>query len=266
MAKTKFEEMFDRLPANIKETSVLRNSSKKVLAALLELLLHSEARESGIIFCGNSLLRKLSGINENILLPAIDQLIDYDLISRKVGKARKEGEKGLASEYIINFKKLKEPLIEKTFDDLFGDYIDNESSETPINPAITITNSISTPISNTISTLISNSMSTSTENTTPIENTSSSSIQNQEQVQVKLGIPTSQKELMDYFKDRMEKECKDKNLDELNEIQEFLKNELDSFNEINGYQNVYRFFIVPSMNKKREKLQDKEFERFITGI
>ena len=260
MAKTKFEEMFDRLPANIKETSVLRNSSKKVLAALLELLLHSEARESGIIFCGNSLLRKLSGINKDKLRPAIDQLIDYDLISRKVGKARKEGEKGLASEYIINFKKLKEPLIEKTFDDLFGEYTDDKSSETPINPAITITSSIS----NTIP--ISNIMSTSTENTTPIENTSSTIIQNQEQVQVKLGIPTNQKELMDYFKDRMEKECKDKNLDELNEIQESLKDELDSFNEINGYQDVYRFFIVPSMNKKREKLQDKEFERFITGI
>ena len=166
----------------------------------------------------------------------------------------------MASEYIINFKKLKEPLIEKTFDDLFGDFVDDKSSETPINPAITITSSIS----NTIP--ISNTMSTSTENTTPIENTSSTIIQNQEQVQVKLGIPTSQKELMDYFKDRMEKECKDKNLDELNEIQEFLKNELDSFNEINGYQDVYRFFIVPSMNKKREKLQDKEFERFITGI
>jgi len=262
MEKTKFEEMFDRLPANIKETEVLRFQSKKVLAALLELLLHSEARKSGIIFCGNSLLRKLSGINENKLLPAIDQLIDYDLISRKIGKTRKEGEKGMASEYIINFQKLKEPLVEKTFDDLFGEYTDDKSSETPINPAITITSSIS----NTNSTLISNSMSTSTENTIPIENTSSTSIQNQEQVQVKPGIPTSQKELMDYFKDRMEKECKDKNLDELNVIQEFLKNELDSFNEINGYQDVYKYFIVPSMKKKREKLQDKEFERFITGI
>ena len=250
MEKTKFEEMFDRLPANIKETSVLRNSSKKVLAALLELLLHSEARESGIIFCGNSLLRKLSGINENILLPAIDQLIDYDLISRKVGKARKEGEKGLASEYIINFKKLKEPLIEKTFDDLFGDFVDEESPETPINPAITITNTISNTSS--ISTLISN--------------TNSTIIQNQEQVQEQPEIPTSYSDLIEYFKDRMEIECKDKNLDELNVIQEFLKNELDSFNEIRGYKDVYSHFIVPSMNKKREKLQDKEFERFITGI
>ena len=276
MAKTKFEEMFDRLPANIKETSVLRNSSKKVLAALLELLLHSEARESRIIYAPNHRLRKLSGIDAKELLPAIQQLIDYDLISRKVGKAWKEGEKGLASEYIINFKKLKEPLVEKTFDDLFGDYIDNESSETPINTTIAITtttsntisntSSISTPISNTNSNSISNSISTSTENTIPIENKSSSSIQNQEQVQDKPGKPTSQKELMDYFKDRMEKECKGKNLDELNEIQEFLKNELDSFNEIKGYKDVYKYFIVPSMNKKREKLQEKEFERFITGI
>ena len=272
MAKTKFEEMFDRLPANIKETSVLRNSSKKVLAALLELLLHSEARESGIIFCGNSLLRKLSGINENILLPAIDQLIDYDLISRKVGKARKEGEKGLASEYIINFKKLKEPLIEKTFDDLFGDFVDEESPETPINPAITITNTISntntisTPISNTNSTLISNSMSTSTENTTPIENTSSTIIQNQEQVQEQPEIPTSYSDLIEYFKDRMEIECKDKNLDELNVIQESLKDELDEFNEIRGYKNVYNFLIKPSMEKKKEKLMDKELEKCLTSV
>ena len=268
MAKTKFEEMFDRLPANIKETSVLRNSSKKVLAALLELLLHSEARESGVIYAPNYRLRKLSGIDAKELLPAIQQLIDYDLISRKVGKARKDGEKGMASEYNINFKKLKEPLVEKTFDDLFGDFIDDESSETPINTAITITNtsSISIPISNTNSTLISNPMSTSTENTIPIENTSSTIIQNQEQVKNKPGIPTSYHDLIEYFKDRMEIECKDKNLDELNAIQKSLKDELDSFNEINGYKDVYRYFIVPSMNKKREKLQDKEFERFITGI
>ena len=250
MAKTKFEEMFDRLPANIKETDVLGDESKKVLAALLELLLHSEARISGIIFCGNSLLRKLSGINKDKLRPAIDQLIDYDLISRKVGKARKEGEKGMASEYIINFKKLKEPLIEKTFDDLFGDFVDEESPETPINPAITITNTISNTSS--ISTLISN--------------TNSTIIQNQEQVQEQPEIPTSYSDLIEYFKDRMEIECKDKNLDELNVIQESLKDELDSFNEIRGYKDVYRYFIVPSMNKKREKLQDKEFERFITGI
>ena len=64
----------------------------------------------------------------------------------------------------------------------------------------------------------------------------------------------------------MEKECKDKYLDELNEIQESLKDELDSFNEIKGYKNVYRWLIVPSMEKKKEKLITKEFEECITRV
>ena len=100
MEKTKFEEMFDRLPSNIKETEVLRFTSKKVLAALLDLLIHSDAKESGIIFCQNERLIRLAGIGKNGLLPAIQQLIDYDLISRVVGKGE-----GIASEYRINFKR-----------------------------------------------------------------------------------------------------------------------------------------------------------------
>jgi len=156
MAKTKFEEMFDRLPSNIKETEILRLSSKKVLAALLELLLHSDAKGSRIIYCQNSRLRKISGINSNELLSSIEQLIDYDLITRKVGKA-----KGEASEYTINFKKLKEPLVEKTFDDLFNDFFeDTKSLEKPINTPITIP--ITTTITNTISNSITNTKTTST--------------------------------------------------------------------------------------------------------
>lgn len=257
MAKSKFEEMFDRLPSNIKETEILRLSSKKVLAALLELLLHSEARESRVIYAPNSRLRKLSGISSNDLLPSIQQLIDYDLITRKVGKVRKEGEKGEASEYIINLKKMKEPLVEKTFDDLFSEFLeDEESIEMPINTAITTT------ISNTTSTLTTtpNSISSSTINST------STSSQIQEQNQMKLERPSSYSDLQKYFIQRMEKECKDKNLDELNEIQESLKDELDSFNEIYGYKNIYRYLIIPSMEKKREKLLEKEFEECITRV
>ena len=167
MAKTKFEEMFDRLPSNIKETEILRLPTKKVLAALLELLLHSEARESRVIYAPNARLRKLSGISSNDLLPSIEQLIDYDLITRKVGTVRKEGEKGEASEYTINIKKLKEPLVEKTFDDLFSEFLDDEESqEMPINTAITTTtsNSITTTTSITTSNSIENTNTTSTAN------------------------------------------------------------------------------------------------------
>lgn len=163
MAKTKFEEMFDRLPSNIKETEILRLPTKKVLAALLELLLHSEARESRVIYAPNARLRKLSGISSNDLLPSIEQLIDYDLITRKVGTVRKEGEKSEASEYTINIKKLKEPLVEKTFDDLFSEFLEEEESlEMPINTAITTTTSITT------------STTTSTSSTSSIESTTSS--------------------------------------------------------------------------------------------
>ena len=164
MAKTKFEEMFDRLPSNIKETEILRLPTKKVLAALLELLLHSEARESRVIYASNARLRKLSGISSNDLLPSIEQLIDYDLITRKVGTVRKECEKSEASEYTINMKKLKEPLVEKTFDDLFSEFLeDEESLEMPINTAITTTITTSTTTSTTNS--IESTTSTTTSST-----------------------------------------------------------------------------------------------------
>lgn len=163
MAKTKFDEMFDRLPSNIKETDILRLPTKKVLAALLELLLHSDARESRVIYASNARLRKLSGISSNDLLPSIEQLIDYDLITRKVGTVRKEGEKSEASEYTINMKKLKEPLVEKTFDDLFSEFLEEEESlEMPINTAITTTTSIATSTSTTTSIATSSTTSTST--------------------------------------------------------------------------------------------------------
>lgn len=266
MTKDKFEEMFDRLPTNIKETELLELEAKKVLAALLELLLHSEARESRIIYCGNARLRQLSGIDKNKLQPSIYQLIDYDLITRKKGKVWKEGENKEASEYVINFKKLKEPLVKKTFDDLYSEFLDEDKSlEMPINPTITtsITNSMSTSTLTTNSSSITNS--TSIENSSSTENTNTISLQNQEQSQVELERPNNYRDLMEYFKKRMIEECKDKNLDELNEIQESLKDELDSFNEINGYKNIYRYFIIPSIEKKKEKLLTKEFEECLTS-
>ena len=170
MEKNKFEEMFNRLPVNIRETDVLRLESKKVLAALLELLLHSEARNTGVIYCGNKLLRKLSGVGADNLIPALNQLEDYELIKRIKGSVRtNQKEKGQASEYRINFKKLKEPIVEKTFNDLFERFC--EEAETPISTTITttITTSTTTPIttSTTTSTPISTSTSISSETQTP---------------------------------------------------------------------------------------------------
>lgn len=165
MEKTKFEEMMDRLPSNIKDSDVLRLESKKIMAALLELLLHSEAKNSGIIYVGNGMLRRLSGVGSSNLLSGIQQLEDYELVTRIKGSVRKvQTEKGQASEYRINFKKLKEPIVEKTFDDLFSQFVQEaQSLEKPI----------STTITTTITT--SNTTTTSTTNSTSIENTNTSS-------------------------------------------------------------------------------------------
>lgn len=172
MEKSKFEEMMGRLPSNIKESDVLRLESKKILAALLELQLHSEAKNSGIIYVGNSMLRKLSGVGSSNLLSGIQQLIDYELITRVKGSVRKvQTEKGQASEYRINFKKLKEPIVEKTFDDLFSQFCEeSQSLEKPI--STTITTTITTSNTTTTSTTTSNSTSieTSNENTTSNSN------------------------------------------------------------------------------------------------
>ena len=172
MEKSKFEEMMDRLPSNVKESDVLRLESKKILAALLELLLHSEAKQSGVIYVGNSMLRKLSGVGSSNLLSGIGQLIDYELITRVKGSVRKvQTEKGQASEYRINFKKLKEPIVEKTFDDLFSQFCEEpQSLEKPISTTITTTTTTSITTSNTISNSISTSIETSNENTTSNSN------------------------------------------------------------------------------------------------
>lgn len=161
--KTQFEEMMDRLPPNIRDTEVLRYQSKKVLAALLELYLHSKAKETKLVIVGNKLLRKISGVKSNELMPSLYQLEDYDLITRKVGKKREEGEESKASEYVIYFKNLKKPLKKKTFDELFADELeDAESSETSMGTPTTTTITTAT----TTSTLTSTKTSTSTATAT----------------------------------------------------------------------------------------------------
>lgn len=172
MEKTKFEEMMGRLPSNVKDSDVLRLESKKILAALLELLLHSEAKNSGIIYVGNGMLRRLSGVGSSNLLSGIQQLEDYELVTRIKGSVRKvQTEKGQASEYRINFKKLKEPIVEKTFDDLFSQFCEEpQSLEKPISTTITTTITTSTTTANTTSTKTSISTSTTTETTTTNNN------------------------------------------------------------------------------------------------
>lgn len=236
----KREEIFNRLPPNIKDSDVLRLTSKKVLAALLELLLHSKAKETGIIFCANERLRQLAGVGATQLLVAIKQLEDYDLITRTQGTVR-----GTASQYVVDFEAIQKPIIEKNFNDLFKKYLEGvNTSETPIGTTIPMTS------------LMENiNVNKNDNNTNKIINKNTL----QEEKEIEQERPTNHKELMDYFVGRLKKECEGKSIDELNEIQESLKDELDEFNEINDYNNIYRYLIIPCIRKKKEGLQGESF-------
>lgn len=166
--------MMDRLPSTVKDTDLLWPESKSVLAALLELYLHSEARETKIVICANSLLRKLAGISKDGLQDGYNQLGDYGLVTRKPGKKRMKGEKSEASEYIIHFDRLVKPLVKKlTFEDLYADEL--KSLETPISPATTTAITTTTSTKTTTSTTTETTIGTSTLREASDEESSKSS-------------------------------------------------------------------------------------------
>ena len=162
------EEMMERLPSSIKETDILKLSTKKVLAALLDRLIHSEAKDTGIIYCNNRTLRRMAGVGSNVLIDSLYELGDYGLVERRRGTGV-----GDASEYVINFSELVKPIKEKSFEDLYGKFLEEyKPSETPISTPTTTT--ITTPTTTTITT--SNTTTTTTSNT--ISNTSTNTTSN----------------------------------------------------------------------------------------
>lgn len=152
---------FTYVPEHISESSELSLASKKLLEALLNYQFNSKAYNTGKLFINNATLCKLSKVGHSQLMKSIVELKMYSLVDRVQG-----GERGNASEYIIHFEKLKEPLKRKSFDDMFGRFMNGgQSLETPM--GTTITTTITTPITTTTSTTITT--------TIPIENTMTSS-------------------------------------------------------------------------------------------
>ena len=164
---------FTYVPEHISESAELSLASKKLLEALLNYQFNSKAYDTGKLFINNATLCKLSKVGHSQLMKSIVELKMYSLVDRVQG-----GERGNASEYIIHFEKLKEPLKRKSFDDMFGRFMKGgQSLETPM--GTTITTTITTPITTTITTPITTTTSTTipttSPTTSPIENTMTSS-------------------------------------------------------------------------------------------
>lgn len=222
------------LPQNIKDTDVLSDNAKKTLATIMNYyLLLEEVKNNGYVYLNNKTLGLSVGLRNSSMLSAVLELIEHNLITREVGKRRTEGEPSTASVYRVMWQNLTKPLRKNTFEELFSEFL--KSSETPLGIADTVT------VSDTVS----------VSDTGPVE------VSNTDSTSVEVTRPKNQKELKEYFKNRMEILCKDKNVNELNEIQEVLKTELDEFNEINGYQDVFKYFVIPAIEKKKERLSSQ---------
>ena len=156
------------LPQNIKDSTLLTENAKNVLAALMHCLLVSKgAEESGFLIKGNKELRELLEMNRDYMMDALRELEEYDLIKRIQGKTRKQGEKAQASEYHFNWDNIfDKPLKKKTSEELFQKF--RKSSGTP--SGTTITTTITTPTTTSITTSTKTSITTSTSTKTSTSN------------------------------------------------------------------------------------------------
>lgn len=229
----KIEKMLEQMPSSIKETELLTFGAKKVFAALWELLLHSKARDSKVIYCSNKRLREMAGVKTSNLLEHLKELSDYELVTRIAGSSRIEGERSQASEYIINLPKLKEPITKKvTGDDLLERLLEETSEplETPMGTptTTTITTSTSIPTSTITKT------ATATKTLTAIETTPSTltipSKENTNKTKKEKTMQDNYKELEDKIATNLKgiecKEALDIEKDELQGDLEFKKSEL----------------------------------------
>ena len=162
---------FTYVPEHIAQSDLLSLASKKILEALLDYLDNSQASTTRRIYINNKTLCRLAQVGHSVMFQSIKELKQYSLVDRVQGK-----DKGTASEYIIHFDKLEEPLKKKTFHEFFAKDIEmSKSRETPI--GTTITTPITTPTTTTTSTTTPTTTTTSTTTPTttitekPIENT-----------------------------------------------------------------------------------------------
>lgn len=164
---------FTYVPEHIAQSDLLSLASKKILEALLDYLDNSQASTTRRIYINNKTLCRLAQVGHSVMFQSIKELKQYSLVDRVQGK-----DKGTASEYIIHFDKLEEPLKKKTFHEFFAKDIEmSKSRETPIGTTITTPTSITTSMTITTSTTTPTTRSTTRSTTTstitekPIENT-----------------------------------------------------------------------------------------------
>ena len=226
--------MYGRMPETVRDSKVLSDNAKKVLAGLLYSYAVSKAKATGVLYLSNAMLRNAVEMKTACMLGALRELEMYNLIERKTGRSRTEGQRSMASEYIIHFDALREPVKELSFDDIFGEA---KPSETPMGTATTIAITTTTSTTTTIPTSTTTSMSTSIPTTEIVYN---NIIKEENTMEEPLKTePTNLKELSDYIRTKAVNTSKDcKTIRELEEVKNLLVQELeDKYSNIPSYRN-----------------------------
>jgi len=192
------------LPQNIKETTLLSDNAKNVLAMMMHSLLVAKgAQDSGVLVISNNRLRALLEMNRDYMLNAIRELEEYELVTRIVGKTRTEGEPSTASEYHFNWDNIyNKPLKKKTSEELFSKFF--KPSGTPSGTAITTTITTTTAIATSSAIASTNTII----NSNTMTNSNKNSIEKKE-----LTIETFQKEVEPLLECKYEDELISKKLD-----------------------------------------------------
>lgn len=126
------KRMEEILPQNIKDSELLSLASKKVLAALLDWYLNSEAKTTKVVIISNKVLCSIASVGGTSLQESLRELNDFNLVTRTIGTKL-----GDASKYYINFKNLIKPLQKQTFESLFSEELEEvKSQENPISTIV----------------------------------------------------------------------------------------------------------------------------------
>lgn len=137
------KSLLEVLPTNIVESEELSLASKKMLGALIDYYSHSQAKETQRLFMSNDKICETANFGKSTLFKATRELEIYDLIEKKSGKARTQGQKSEASEYILHIDNFIKPLRKKTFEDFMSMFPKSwlKNSGNPLQDCSTVQNS-----------------------------------------------------------------------------------------------------------------------------
>lgn len=114
------KSLLEVLPKNIVESEELSLAAKKMLGALIDYFTHSQAKTTQRLFMSNEKVCETANFGKSTLFKATRELEMFDLIEKKSGKARTQGQNSEASEYILHIDNFLKPLRKKTFENLMS--------------------------------------------------------------------------------------------------------------------------------------------------